>query len=326
MHDNLESSGEPDQEGDPLMERTAYDILGVSRTAPAEVMKAAKTALAKIYHPDTEAMTQVNEAYDILTDPERRSIHDSFHAAGGSDGAPAGDTGPGWGDDPVAPDSGNEGWGDESPETDTGASTAAEGPWETYSSPPSPPPVAATHIQAQTPLQQGWTSALQLANAIRAGHPLPSQQSTLVLGQGEIYHCGVSAELAAYYGLDEVSYNNNTFVAGRTLTGMAVTGAASMMFNSHSKKKAQRQAAPQWRREGVVPLHVTNQRMLMVHEGQLNSYWFGGGIASFDPQFHQYSMTLQADGGPPLHFSGPAVPYVAVILHILLRGYTPTLQ
>lgn len=146
------------------MERTAYDILGVSRTAPAEVMKAAKTALAKIYHPDNgsdpdaEAMTQVNEAYDILTDPERRSIHDSFHAAGGSDGAPAGDTGPGWGDDPVAPDSGNEGWGDESPETDTGASTAAEGPWETYSSPPSPPPVAATHIQAQTPLQQGWTS------------------------------------------------------------------------------------------------------------------------------------------------------------------------
>ena len=59
------------------MERTAYDILGVSRTAPAEVMKAAKTALAKIYHPDNgsdpdaEAMTQVNEAYDILTDPER---------------------------------------------------------------------------------------------------------------------------------------------------------------------------------------------------------------------------------------------------------------
>ena len=77
------------------MERTAYDILGVSRTAPAEVMKAAKTALAKIYHPDNgsdpdaEAMTQVNEAYDILTDPERRYIHDSFHAAGGSDGAPA---------------------------------------------------------------------------------------------------------------------------------------------------------------------------------------------------------------------------------------------
>lgn len=314
------------------MERTAYDILGVSTTAPPEVMKAAKVALAKIYHPDNgsapdaEAMAQVNEAYDTLTDPERRSIHDSFHAGGGSDDAQTGDAGAGWGDDPVAPESGNEGWGDEPSQADAASAPAAEA----SSPPPYQPspavPAVVAPSQAMEPHHQGWYSAVQLAQAVQSGQPLPRQHSTLILGHGEIYHCGVEAEMEAYYARDEVSYNSGAFIAGRSLTGMALTGAASMAYNSHKKNKAQRQAAAQWRREGVVPLHITNQRLLVAQQGQLNSYWYEGGIAAFEPQFGRYSMMLQTHGGAPLNFVGPAVPYVAVMLHVLLHGHVPNMQ
>lgn len=308
------------------MDRNAYDILGVSRTAPPEVMKAAKTALSKIYHPDSgsapdsQAMARVNEAYDTLTDPDRRATLDSFLASG-SDETSAGDGSDGWGDEPSTPASGNEGWGDEAP--DVHAAGAA--PWGATESPPPYVPTVAVSNQFQTPHEQGWSSALHLAHAVHSGHALPRYETTLILGHGEIFHCQVSAEMAAFYSLDDASYTSHSFIAGRTLKGLAVTGAASMLYNSHNKRKAERQAAAQWRRAGIVPLHVTNQRLLIDHDGQLESYWFQGGLVSFDPQFRQYSMMLQADGGPLLHFSGPAVPYVAVMLHVLLQRGVPVL-
>lgn len=174
--------------------------------------------------------------------------------------------------------------------------------------------------------EQGWVSAVQLAEAVRHGHALPTQATSLVLGQGEVYHCGTTSHLAAYYGLDEVSYSTGGIVAGSTWKGMAATGAASMIWSSRNRNRAQREAAAQWRSLGEVPLHLTNHRMVVGIDGGLESLWLNGGITMFDPAFDQYAMHLQADGGWPLLFEGPAVPYVAVILHILLRGEVPALQ
>lgn len=62
-----------------------YAILGVVPTAEAVVIKAAYKALAQRYHPDrnqgsTEAadkMVEINEAYAVLSDPERRKEYDT---------------------------------------------------------------------------------------------------------------------------------------------------------------------------------------------------------------------------------------------------------
>lgn len=63
---------------------THYDNLKVARDAPIEVIRAAYRSLSQKYHPDkcpgdAEAeriMKILNEAYAVLSDPERRRIHD----------------------------------------------------------------------------------------------------------------------------------------------------------------------------------------------------------------------------------------------------------
>lgn len=68
------------------MIRTHYDTLQVARTAPPEVIRAAYKALAQSVHPDRNGgdpeavrkMRIINDAYDVLSDPERRRAHDRW--------------------------------------------------------------------------------------------------------------------------------------------------------------------------------------------------------------------------------------------------------
>lgn len=82
--------------------RDYYDILGIKRDASAETIKKAFRKLAKKYHPDSNAgnpqaeqmFKDVNEAYSILSDPEKRKLYDRFgHAAFDPNSAAYGTTG-----------------------------------------------------------------------------------------------------------------------------------------------------------------------------------------------------------------------------------------
>jgi hypothetical protein len=57
-----------------------YDILGIGPGAEPEVIKAAYTALARKYHPDTggsaQRMKQINESYEVLSDPQKKTRYD----------------------------------------------------------------------------------------------------------------------------------------------------------------------------------------------------------------------------------------------------------
>ena len=84
-----------------------YDVLGVARGASAEEMKKAFRRLAMRFHPDRNQESgaeakfkEINEAYEVLSDPEKRAMYDRFgHAAtqGGADGFARGFDGFGFG-------------------------------------------------------------------------------------------------------------------------------------------------------------------------------------------------------------------------------------
>lgn len=65
---------------------TYYDTLKVHRHAPIEVIKAAYKSLAQKYHPDrnvgdpeaTRLMIQINEAYEVLSNPVKRAAYDRW--------------------------------------------------------------------------------------------------------------------------------------------------------------------------------------------------------------------------------------------------------
>jgi molecular chaperone DnaJ len=62
-----------------------YDLLGVSRTADEQEIKKAYRNLARKYHPDVnkeeraeEKFKEINEAYDTLSDPQKRAQYDQL--------------------------------------------------------------------------------------------------------------------------------------------------------------------------------------------------------------------------------------------------------
>jgi curved DNA-binding protein CbpA len=63
--------------------KSYYSVLGVLPDVPADVIRAAYLAHAKRHHPDTggesvdeEILKELNEAYECLSDPDRRSMYD----------------------------------------------------------------------------------------------------------------------------------------------------------------------------------------------------------------------------------------------------------
>ncbi len=82
--------------------RDHYEVLGVSRSASADEIRSAHRRLARQYHPDlnkdpgaSDRFNEVQRAYEILSDPEKRKKYDQFGDAAFEAGASAGGPGAG---------------------------------------------------------------------------------------------------------------------------------------------------------------------------------------------------------------------------------------
>jgi curved DNA-binding protein len=88
-------------DGSGAMPRDFYEVLGIKRDASEDEIKRAYRRLAREHHPDRNAgdkqaetrFKEVQEAYDVLSDKEKKSQYDQFGHVGpqvGSNGGPGG--------------------------------------------------------------------------------------------------------------------------------------------------------------------------------------------------------------------------------------------
>ncbi len=94
-----------------MSKRDYYEVLGVARNADEAAIKSAYRKLARQYHPDVnkapdaeERFKEVNEAYEILSDADKRQTYDRFGHAAAQGGFGAGG--------PSSPFGGMGGFGD----------------------------------------------------------------------------------------------------------------------------------------------------------------------------------------------------------------------
>jgi DnaJ-class molecular chaperone len=87
----------------PASSRDLYEVLGLPKTASSGEIKRKYYEKAKAHHPDTnkgdpeaaKKFAEATEAYEVLSDPEKRKAYDSYGHAGLNGGAGEGARGPG---------------------------------------------------------------------------------------------------------------------------------------------------------------------------------------------------------------------------------------
>jgi len=179
-------------------------------------------------------------------------------------------------------------------------------------------------MAAWSTYDEGYLQAYLWASSLAAGAALPREATALPLGPSEIAHAHLApVGVFGHFG-EQKDYRRSFLLVGGPV-GLALTGAASYEHNQSKKAQAKRAAIPSWHALGAADLVMTNQRLAITLNGQLESLWYAeagplnptvgnGGIPA---------VSLQPSSMPLLRLESPNAPVLYVFVHHLVDGRPP---
>ena len=171
---------------------------------------------------------------------------------------------------------------------------------------------------------EGYLQAYQWASALAGGAALPQVESPVALGPGEVAHAHFApVGLAGFFGEQKDASSGVLLVGGPV--GLAVTGALSYARRQDKKREAERAAIPKWHGLGQADISLTNQRVVLIVNGQAQSFWYaeaGAFEATTSPQGIP-AIVFQPNGAPLLRIDSEWAPLLYVYGHYLVDGAAP---
>lgn len=159
--------------------------------------------------------------------------------------------------------------------------------------------------------QAGYDRAGALLSGFASGRPHPTMTSyTVALEPGEAAVFQVSAHYSRYYG-QNVHYNQGGGFAFGPPAFVAAVVTGNMIANRSAKRRAEQQAAEQWRERQYASVLVTDRRLLINANGQWLWFYYGG-ISAIHPAVDRFELVLEFSDTSPLRLEGPDVVSVAV--------------
>ena len=171
---------------------------------------------------------------------------------------------------------------------------------------------------------EGYLQAYLWASSLAAGTALPQEATALPLGPGEIAHAHLApVGVFGHFG-EQKDYRRSFLLVGGPV-GLALTGAASYAHNQSKKAQAKRAAIPSWHALGAADLVMTNQRLAVTLNGQLESLWYAeaGPLNSTVGNGGIPAVSLQPSSMPLLRLESPNAPVLYVFVHHLVDGRPP---
>ncbi|WP_158848687.1 hypothetical protein [Saccharothrix deserti] len=163
-----------------------------------------------------------------------------------------------------------------------------------------------------------WNAAVHLYRHLVEGG-IPDEISTsLLLAQGEAAYSDLTLGYARFYGMDVTYRQTSGFFLGSPLF-VAAGLAVNAMGNSLAKRRAEEQAAPQWREHCPARVVVTTYCTMCFAHGRWLRFPHPA-VVDFNADMLNSVCYLIFNDAEPLQLAGPQVPWLVVLLSSFLYG------
>ncbi|MEV8443303.1 hypothetical protein AB0425_38505 [Actinosynnema sp. NPDC051121] len=163
-----------------------------------------------------------------------------------------------------------------------------------------------------------WNGAVNLYQHLVNGGVPEEVTTSLLLPPGEETYCDLTLGYARFYAMNVTYQQSSGFVLGSPLF-VAAGLAFNAVSNSLAKRRAEDQAAPQWREHCPARVVVTTYCTMCFAHGRWLRFPHAS-VVDFNADMLNGVCYLIFNDTEPVQLTGPQVPWLAVLLAGFLYG------